>query len=291
MSIREILVPIVGREELDSDDSFLAPAVEAAMSLGRRFGSHVEVLSIGAAREVVHRSVPWWVPTSGVREIIDLVGEGHRLQQERARTTFESVIASLDFDVPIAEEPRAGFCASFVAMTGDPDETLSVRGRLADLIVLARAGLQPHYLVDVGLRETGKPVLLMPPHAPEALGQRVALAWNGTVESARALALSMDFLRAAEERTVIVVDEEDAPERSAEPLLRYLAWHGLDAKLVRSRATCSAIAEAIGSAAMNARADLLVMGAHSRNRLREIILGDVTEHVLTETEIAALMVH
>ncbi len=291
MSIREILVPMVGRQELDNQDSVFAPAVEVAMSLGKRFGSHVEVLCIGAAEETVHRSLPWWVPTSGVREIMGLLGEGHRLQQQRARATFEAVVESLGFDVPMAEEPRAGFCASFVTTAGDPDETLSARGRLADLIVVARGGLQPHYFVEVGLRETGKPVLVMPANTPAAVGQRVALAWNGTVEAARAVALSMDFVSGAEELTVIVVDEDGAAEQSAAPLLRYLAWHGLDAELVQTRANRSATAEAICGEAMKAGADLLVMGAHSRNRLRELILGDVTEHVMTEGQIAALMVH
>ena len=38
-------------------------------------------------------------------------------------------------------------------------------------------------------------------------------------------------------------------------------------------------------------ADLLVMGGYSHSRLRELVFGGVTEHVLRQAKLPVLMVH
>ncbi len=53
----------------------------------------------------------------------------------------------------------------------------------------------------------------------------------------------------------------------------------------------AAIGELLLDAARDESADLLVMGAYGHARLREILLGGVTAHVLTHTDIATLLAH
>lgn len=51
------------------------------------------------------------------------------------------------------------------------------------------------------------------------------------------------------------------------------------------------IADTILSRLSDNKADLLVMGAYGHWRMRELVLGGVTQHVLRHTEVPVLMSH
>ena len=89
--------------------------------------------------------------------------------------------------------------------------------------------------------------------------------------------------------TVLVAKEENA-DYDGEELQGYLASHGVKAKVVSVAAKGDA-GKALLSAASKAGADLLVMGAYGHSRVRELVLGGVTKHVLQTATIAALMAH
>ena len=69
-----------------------------------------------------------------------------------------------------------------------------------------------------------------------------------------------------------------------------LAWHGIPAKVEKVR-TRGDVGKALLAAAEKAGANLLVMGAYSHSRVREMILGGVTRHVLSNGNIPVLMAH
>ena len=91
--------------------------------------------------------------------------------------------------------------ASWHEAEGRQIETIRVHGRLADMIAVPKpdrdANLGANTLKSA-LFATGRPVLMCPDApAPEGFGERIAIAWNGSTESARAVALSMDLIREA----------------------------------------------------------------------------------------------
>ncbi len=288
MSLRRILVPVLGKEEPGSADLLETPALEAAFTLGEYFQAHVDVVCIEAER-TDRMPTPWWIPDSGVGELLDLMDRRDSLRRTQARETFDR-IARERLPPVLGETPAAeGYSVSFVELPGETAGTLSVQGRLADLIVVAHAGIPPERLVEVALRETGRPVLVLPRTPTSRFGQHVAIAWNGSVEASRAVALGMDFLQRAERLTVIAINEDEEP--SAARLVEYLAWHGLEIEIIRAEAPALNTGEILSREVERAGADLLLMGAHSRNRLRELILGDVTDFVLREAAVPALLVH
>jgi nucleotide-binding universal stress UspA family protein len=157
--------------------------------------------------------------------------------------------------------------------------------------VLAHPSLQrvgASLSTEAALMNTGRPVLLVPQHPPSQIGSSIAVAWNGTAESAGAVGETKAFLRGARKVTILTVDEPGTEYSDPEGLRRFLSLHGVSARThrVRSRA-----GEALLHAAEQAGANLLVMAAYSHSRLRQLVFGGVTSHMLQSANIPLLMVH
>jgi nucleotide-binding universal stress UspA family protein len=75
-----------------------------------------------------------------------------------------------------------------------------------------------------------------------------------------------------------------------EALADYLEWRGIVCER-RSIVAEDAVGAALLRAASDAGADLLVMGGYGRSRLRELVLGGVTRHVLTHAQLPVLLAH
>ncbi len=138
---------------------------------------------------------------------------------------------------------------------------------------------------------TGRPVLLAPATAPAKIGSSVAIAWNGSVEASKAVASAMSFLTRARSVTAISVVEDGGSDHNLDGLVEYLRWHGIRAKpnVVKTRG--GDVGKAVASAASRAKADLLVMGAYTHSRVREMIFGGVTNHVLSTGRVPVLLAH
>ncbi len=285
MTIRRILVPVLGKEDPESGAMLEVPALETGFSLGERFGARVDVLCIEAARTT---GLPWWIPDSGLDELLDLIERRDAQRRDQARAIFDRIAGERRPPISEPDETRTGYSVSFVELTEDSG-SLAAHGRLADLIVLAHAGIPPEALVEDLLRDTGRPVLVLPRTTSSPALDHIALAWNGSLEAARAVAFGMDFLRAANRITVIAVNEEREP--SASRLVDYLSHHGLEAGVERAQSPRLEAAETLLQEVGRTGADVLLMGAHSRNRFRELILGDVTDLVLRRAEIPTMLVH
>ncbi len=88
-------------------------------------------------------------------------------------------------------------------------------GRVYDLILVE----QPEKLASIAeatledaLFESGRPVMMVPKTMPPALGETVAVAWNGSTETALTVALSMPFLKLAKHVVVVAVGPQHMPE-------------------------------------------------------------------------------
>jgi nucleotide-binding universal stress UspA family protein len=291
MSIRKILIPFEGSE----DEEFL---LGIGFALGRIFNAHVEVLHVGV----------------GVREAVSFVGDGmtaamyeqimaasakeNRERAERARSLAEKAFAGIN--APRLEQPAAapGFSAAIIERPGPMDARVASMGLLADLVVLAKpaAGGSVSAALQAALRETGRPVLVAPPgcRPPDDLaggfGRRIGIAWNGSVEAARALAGALPFLARAEAVTVLSVEENLRFGPTGNDVVTYLGWHGIAATAIELTAGPFGVGRALLAALAENQSDMLVMGAYSRSQMRRPMFGGVTAAVLAETPVPALMV-
>ena len=118
----------------------------------------------------------------------------------------------------------------------------------------------------------------------------MAIAWNGSIEASKAVAAAMPFLmRAKNVSAISVVD--GGGDHNLDGLVQYLRWHGVRAKANSFKSRGGDIGKAVASAASRAKADLLVMGAYTHSRVREMIFGGVTDHVFSSGRMPVLFAH
>ena len=144
--------------------------------------------------------------------------------------------------------------------------------------------------IEAGLFESGRPILIAPPQAPERIGNDILVAWNCSTEQARTTALAMPLLRTAERVTVLHVEGGAAvPGPSAEQATRYLQRNGVPATVQTVGLEGRTTGEAILATAGSLGCDLLVKGAYTQSRLRQMIFGGATRHILAHATLPVLM--
>ena len=169
----------------------------------------------------------------------------------------------------------------------------------ADLVILGQR-IPDHdtglYRPEDVILSCSRPVLVVPyaGRRPDRLGDNVLVAWNGSREAGRAVQEALPLMSASSVVTVLLVDpEEDADIDLAEDLVAHLERHGLHARtqVIRHDLGTIAVSDTILTQVAELDADLLVMGAYSHSRFREIILGGVTRDILRDMNVPVLMAH
>lgn len=203
------------------------------------------------------------------------------------------------------QQVRAEFdeAASKVAITtewlrheGAVNEGLAYNSHVADLLVVSQT--PPETVEDIvtgsrpdqAMLETGCPVLIVPHGDGEAQAcRRILIAWTRTRESSLAVRNALPILRRA--NSVTILTSRATRARPGEAIKAYLERHDIRAEVRVDFGDKDEVGEIILGHAVDMQADLIVMGAYGHSRLRQVILGGTTKHVLTHTTIPVLMSH
>ena len=78
-------------------------------------------------------------------------------------------------------------------------------------------------------------------------------------------------------------------ETEAADLAAYLSLHGVHGEIITFKSVGGSVGAGLLAAAANYGCDLLSMGAYSHSRLRQLILGGVTRHVLEYSTLPVMM--
>jgi nucleotide-binding universal stress UspA family protein len=166
---------------------------------------------------------------------------------------------------------------------------------LADLVVVSRPGSDADAaastILEAALFDTGQPLMLAPPRSVGEVGSNILIGWNGSPESARAVSAAIPFLREAKGVTILSASGWFEGMLSVEALANRLAWHGVQADVTTIADPGDPVGEIVLSEVANRNVDLLVMGAYTQSRLRQMILGGVTRHVLGNSMVPVIMAH
>jgi nucleotide-binding universal stress UspA family protein len=193
----------------------------------------------------------------------------------------------------IKADPSSGVTAILDMVEGYDSDAIIEWGGVYDLLVVANPGGKAVGLArdvaETSLINTGRPVVMVPGEGSETIGTRIAVGWNKSSQASRAIAAAMPFLERAKE--VLIVHVETGAKRgpSVGRLKRYLELHGVDAKLREIKPDYRVVGEQLLDEAAEFRADLLVLGAYSRSRMRERIFGGVTQYVFDNARLPVLM--
>lgn len=196
------------------------------------------------------------------------------------------------FDAFAAKYPGGGVNFRWRGGSAIEDGSLGSLGRVYDVTVLGRPGGRGARMtaLESALFDSGRPVLMAPPTAPKSFGETVLIHWNASTETARCMLFAMPLLRRAKRVSLIAVEGAIVAGPSIKEAVGYLAANGINAsdKTVPGRSrpgeTILAEATAIG-------ADLLIKGAYTQSRLRQMIFGGATSHILAHAEMPVFMAH
>jgi nucleotide-binding universal stress UspA family protein len=143
--------------------------------------------------------------------------------------------------------------------------------------------------------ESGRPTLVVPYVGRyREIGRNVVIAWKGARESARAVFDALPLLAGAETVDILEVKERRDDGDSLAPdttIAASLARHGIKATVRTSVAVDIGIGDEILSRVADAGADLLVMGAYGHSRMREMIFGGATHHLMRHMTVPTLFSH
>lgn len=288
MTMKTILIPI---EESDG----LASMLETALMAATEFGSYIEGLyyqpTSAGAMVVAGEGLVVTTP-----ELVESVERQDRNRRERVRAQFSSFMERKGVRLITPSNSKAeGPVAAWVEEESPNSEIVGTRSRVFDITVVARpvrgANIAAMSILEAALFEGGRPILIAPPKPPVKMGENVVIAWNGSTETARTVAFAMPFLLKASKVTVISVTGFGVAGPSTAEVARQLQRNGIPASFKdfapRDRRAGAVFLEE--SAALGA--DLLVKGAYTQSRVRQMIFGGATDHILSNAELPVLMSH
>jgi nucleotide-binding universal stress UspA family protein len=228
--------------------------------------------------------------------IEDMMASTERESGDHARALtalFEQAVTRSGLKVANEAACEAGPTVALETMTGRDEDLLPALAQLADLTILPNPGGDSDGTgadrLHAVLFDSGRPVLIAPPAVSASIGRRCCVAWNGSTESAAALDAMLPWLQRAEAVRVLHATDYQRRGAPADAVPRYLALHGVQADVAAFQPLNRDLGAGLLAAAAAFDADLLGMGAYSHSRLRQLILGGVTRHVLGHARVAVLM--
>ena len=302
---KSILVPYYGQAgELGT--------IDFASTLSREMSAEITVLYLSR----ILRKLPddefkrYWseYETSGFNTAMTRLEESYQTQLLKDSETAR-IIAASRFAIhsipesqsngPILVDTRNYRWERDIKLETDTTRLLIDKAMATDVVVASssfiESGGQREILMGV-LKDSGRPLIIVPAaraislHAP----RRVIVAWKQTVHTVRAISEALPLLRAAHRVLVLEIEEAGHPKTervSASDISRWLSRHGVATESLCRENFSGKAENVLDEEILRFGADTLVMGAYSRSRMREMIFGGFTQHVLDNMKIPTLFAH
>ena len=258
-----------------------AAVLALASGLAGRFKAEIEV---------VFARIPPFIPASvdGILtpQIVEAQQTLHQQRAEAAQRAVEALSAA------------NGIKPIWTVLDGPATAVMIGRARFSDLAIIGQPTREesdavtdydlPAELV-MGL---GRPVLIVPNKgAYTDVGRRVLVARAGTRESRRAALDALPLIAPGGQVTVLMVNPSSSAYGNEDDMKGWYKRHGIDATVRVIQSTEKEVGDVLIATAAEIGADLVVMGAYGRSRLRELILGGATHAVLKRMTVPVLMSH
>jgi nucleotide-binding universal stress UspA family protein len=263
-----------------------SPGAKARIGLAARLAAEHGGHLVGLAMTGIARYIFYGSNVDIARSVIEPQRQKLTEQAEAALAQFEAIAAGV---------PGVSFERRLV----DDDDApgLASQALYADMVVLSQSDPNapvvriapdlPAYVLLHG----ACPVLVVPfAGAPAVCGTQPMVAWNESVQASRAVSNAVPLLQRARKVSLAMFNAADEARPAGADIALFLARHGINVEVLR-RDTEFEIAYALLELAREIDADVLVMGGYGHARFREVILGGVTQTILTSMTMPVMMSH
>ncbi|MFM1816403.1 MAG: hypothetical protein RLZ98_3098 [Pseudomonadota bacterium] len=261
---------------------------DAACSLASTFGAHVS--AVGTSLQVYTHFVAG-------PEGADMTFDVEQIETARAKAAAVASEAKTRLIEQKLSADARWISHEAIGLT----EAAGRQARHADLSIVGQPTADENAslreaILDGALFSSGRPVLIIPTGwSANAVGKKIVVAWDASREAARAVNDALPLIERADSTTVVVVDpvaggrgwgEEPGADISAS-----LARHGQKVTLERVPSSGRSISETLQMCAVDAAADLVVMGGYGHSQFRESIFGGVSRDMIHGSKVPLLLSH
>lgn len=229
-----------------------------------------------------------------VQNLCDAAETEGLAQAKIAAKSFTKQIAQAGIHMAGPGEQQTGANARWTVVAGQIQDHVGRRARTADVALCTKPKIEMSDSQDIFhdlIYRSGRPVLMIPETCTDVPGRHILVAWNGRTEGARAVGAALPLIWGAEKVTLLQVGDPDPDRPTLENLSDYLLDHGVSTELIAAPKSDAPIGEQILTTAKDIKADMIVIGAYSHSRWREMILGGVTRHLVTHSDCSIFMSH
>jgi nucleotide-binding universal stress UspA family protein len=261
-------------------------SAESAVWFAKKLTAHLRALYVTDIRMLEGPLLADLSGALGAAPYPALLSQIKQLEDSKAETIFRAVSGLAGAD---------GVTVTTTHATGSLAHTVLEHEREADLLVLGQRGEHAPWQGDMLgssveriVRASVKPCLVVPEEfSPPG---HLLIAYDGSTESAKGLQLGLSLATTLNAPVTLVTACAREHEDEASKILqqahalateRKLKAH---AQLVHDNAETGILHEC-----EEANADLIVMGAYGHTRIRELILGSTTSHVVRKSRVPVLL--
>ena len=258
-------------------------ALGMALHMARKYDAHLTgVLAHGVSK--VSRNIPAWFSAEIKQSIVGALSKKANEIEDRFRQVAEGSIAPDKLH--------------WIEVAGDPDQTIADYAMLYDITIVGQfeslveadeLELHPDRIAS----QSGRPVLLVPKGFDASqFNENAVLAWDGHRTAARAFAGAIPVLATKDLVNVVTVE---AP-RIGTPLpgidiSTVLSRHGIRSNFEKVQMEGNSVSQTLLSYCEKHGAGLLVMGAYEHSRLKQDLIGGVTNKITKISKVPILMSH
>lgn len=270
--------------------SALVPALDAASVAGSLQDAGELLSGTGRIIRVHHVSDVYRPPASmvGAVEVAAIANaqrEGARKIEGEIRQAFKDAVRDM----------TSGIEVGLTVEEGEMPRAAAIAARTSDVTVFRHRGegnaaFDPSFF-EALVFHSGRPLFLTPSSGTSGNLDHVAIGWNGSLQAARAVSVAMPVLQAAKSVSVVTIGDDRHGRPGADDLVAQFTRCDIPAKVIRREDKGRRTSDILTDAAHENGCGLLILGAFSQSRLREVILGGVTRKMLMAPSMPLLIAH
>jgi len=287
MTIKTILLPI-------RESGTAISLMETSISMAIRNDAHVDLLYVQNDPEHLIPFSTLGLSNSMRRTILESAAAAASTQSDELKQSFLELCERYKVDLMPRGTEIGKPTADFLIRSGRRDDLIGKYGRLADLIIVPQPTktTPPPSSFEAALRESGRPVLMVQRgKVLDVPGKRLAIGWNSSKEAAQAVAAMIDNLKRADNVYVLSSEKRQHQPVNADDLCTYLRCQGITAETAIFNTKGQSAGEALLAKSRELECDRLIVGGYSRPRIRDVIMGGVTGHLMAKADMPVIFVH